>query len=60
MAKFTHYTKRYLPMLPYQPENGYFYNSDSILLYGFIAQLNLKGKVLDIGAGCGIGTIYFM
>jgi len=41
-------------MLLYQPENGYFYNSDSILLYGFIAQLNLKGKVLDIGAGCGI------
>ncbi len=41
-------------MLLYQPENGYFYNSDSILLYGFIARFRLKRKVLDIGAGCGI------
>ncbi|MDO9207283.1 MAG: methyltransferase [Sulfuricurvum sp.] len=41
-------------MLLYQPDGGYCYNSDSILLYGFIAQFNPKGKLLDVGAGCGI------
>ncbi len=41
-------------MLLYQPDGGYCYNSDSILLYGFITQFNLKGKLLDVGAGCGI------
>lgn len=41
-------------MLLYQPDGGYCYNSDSILLYGFITQFNPKGKLLDVGAGCGI------
>jgi len=41
-------------MLLYQPDSGYCYNSDSILLYGFITQFNPKGKLLDVGAGCGI------
>ncbi|MFA6143322.1 MAG: methyltransferase [Sulfurimonas sp.] len=41
-------------MLLYQPNNGYCYNSDSILLYGFITQFNPKGKLLDVGVGCGI------
>ncbi len=41
-------------MLLYQPENGYSFNSDSIFLYGFILSLKLSGKVLDVGAGCGI------
>lgn len=41
-------------MLLYQPENGYSFNSDSIFLYGFISTLKLNGKVLDVGAGCGI------
>lgn len=41
-------------MLLYQPDGGYCYNSDSILLYGFIASFNPKGKLLDVGAGCGI------
>jgi tRNA1(Val) A37 N6-methylase TrmN6 len=41
-------------MLLYQPESGYCYNSDSIFLYDFISSFKPKGKVLDVGAGCGI------
>ncbi|MFK5938893.1 MAG: methyltransferase [Sulfurimonas sp.] len=41
-------------MLLYQPESGYCYNSDSIFLYDFINSFKPKGKVLDVGAGCGI------
>lgn len=41
-------------MLLYQPESGYCYNSDSIFLYDFINSFNPKGRVLDVGAGCGI------
>jgi tRNA1(Val) A37 N6-methylase TrmN6 len=38
----------------YQPESGYCFNSDSIFLYDFISMFNPKGKVLDVGAGCGV------
>ncbi|KFN39292.1 MAG: methyltransferase [Sulfuricurvum sp. MLSB] len=41
-------------MLLYQPDEGYCYNSDSIFLYGFISRFVPKGKMLDVGAGCGI------
>jgi len=41
-------------MLLYQPDGGYCYNSDSILLYGFISRFAPKGKMLDVGAGSGI------
>ena len=41
-------------MLLYQPELGYCYNSDSIFLYDFINSFKPKGKVLDVGAGCGV------
>ncbi len=41
-------------MLLYQPQDGYCYNSDSIFLYDFINQLKPKGRVLDVGAGCGV------
>ena len=41
-------------MLLYQPELGYCYNSDSIFLYDFISSFQPKGKVLDVGAGCGV------
>lgn len=41
-------------MLLYQPESGYCYNSDSLFLYDFISSFKPKGKVLDVGAGCGI------
>ena len=41
-------------MLLYQPESGYCYNSDSLFLYDFINSFSPKGKVLDVGAGCGI------
>lgn len=41
-------------MLLYQPESGYCYNSDSVFLYDFISSFNPRGKMLDIGAGCGI------
>ena len=41
-------------MILYQPESGYCYNSDSIFLYDFINSFNPKGKVLDVGAGCGV------
>ncbi|MEN8302710.1 MAG: methyltransferase [Campylobacterota bacterium] len=41
-------------MLLYQPESGYCYNSDSVFLYDFIDSFNPKGRVLDVGAGCGV------
>lgn len=41
-------------MLLYQIDGGYCYNSDSILLYGFISRYAPKGKMLDVGAGSGI------
>ena len=41
-------------MTLYQPESGYCYNSDSIFLSDFINSFKPKGKVLDVGAGCGI------
>ncbi len=41
-------------MLLYQPELGYCYNSDSLFLYDFISSFKPKGRVLDVGAGCGI------
>lgn len=41
-------------MLLYQPESGYCYNSDSIFLYDFISSFKPKGRVLDVGSGCGI------
>ena len=39
----------------YQPTSGYCYNSDSLFLYAFIASMNPKGKLLDVG--CGVGVI---
>ncbi len=41
-------------MLLYQPELGYCYNSDSLFLYDFICHFKPNGRVLDVGAGCGI------
>jgi len=41
-------------MLLYQPESGYCYNSDSLFLYDFISSFKPRGKMLDVGAGCGI------
>jgi tRNA1(Val) A37 N6-methylase TrmN6 len=41
-------------MLLYQPESGYCYNSDSVFLYDFITSFKPRGRVLDVGAGCGI------
>ncbi len=41
-------------MLLYQPDSGYCYNSDSLLLYDFVGSFKPKGRVLDVGAGCGI------
>jgi tRNA1(Val) A37 N6-methylase TrmN6 len=41
-------------MILYQPESGYCYNSDSLFLYDFICSFKPKGRVLDVGAGCGI------
>jgi len=38
----------------YQYENGYRYNSDSLLLYDFISSFSPKGNVLDVGSGSGI------
>ena len=38
----------------YQPEAGYCYNSDSILLYDFINGFAPRGRLLDVGAGCGV------
>lgn len=41
-------------MLFYQPLQGYRYNSDSLLLYDFIHTLQPRGRLLDVGAGCGV------
>jgi tRNA1(Val) A37 N6-methylase TrmN6 len=41
-------------MLLYQPDTGYCYNSDSLFLYDFINSFSPKGKMLDVGAGCGV------
>jgi len=41
-------------MLLYQPQKGYCYNSDSLFLYDFISSFKPRGKMLDVGAGCGI------
>jgi tRNA1Val (adenine37-N6)-methyltransferase len=46
-------------MLLYQPQNGYCYNSDTLVLFNFIKQnfkifKNIQGELLDIGSGSGI------
>ena len=41
-------------MTLYQPESGYCFNSDSIYLYDFINSFKPRGRLLDVGAGCGI------
>jgi len=41
-------------MLLYQPDSGYCYNSDSLFLYDFISSFKPRGRMLDVGAGCGI------
>ncbi len=41
-------------MLLYQPQSGYCYNSDSIMLYNFISSFKPRGRMLDVGAGCGV------
>jgi len=41
-------------MILYQPDSGYCYNSDSLFLYDFISSFKPRGRVLDVGAGCGI------
>ncbi|WP_345969723.1 MULTISPECIES: tRNA1(Val) (adenine(37)-N6)-methyltransferase [Sulfurimonas] len=41
-------------MLLYQPQEGYCYNSDSIFLYDFISSFAPRGRMLDVGAGCGV------
>ncbi len=38
----------------FQANEGYRYNSDTLFLYDFIARLKPKGRVLDVGCGCGI------
>jgi tRNA1(Val) A37 N6-methylase TrmN6 len=38
----------------FQPEQGYRYNSDTLLLYDFITSFTPKGVLLDVGCGCGI------
>jgi tRNA1Val (adenine37-N6)-methyltransferase len=41
-------------MTLYQPQSGYCYNSDSLYLYNFIDSFNPRGRMLDVGAGCGV------
>lgn len=38
----------------FQYDDGYRYNSDSLFLYSFFKTVACKGKLLDVGAGCGI------
>ncbi len=37
-----------------QPQNGFRYNTDSILLYQFAAASTPSGRMLDVGCGCGV------
>lgn len=37
-----------------QKKQGYRYNIDTFLFYDFVAKQNVRGKVLDVGCGCGI------
>ena len=37
-----------------QKKQGYRYNIDTFLLYDFASKGTLRGKVLDVGCGCGI------
>ena len=37
-----------------QEKNSYRYNLDSFLLFDFVRGAKLKGRVLDVGCGCGI------
>ena len=41
-------------MLLYQPDSSYCYNSDSVFLYDFISSFAPRGRMLDVGTGCGI------
>jgi len=41
-------------MLLYQPANGYCYNSDTLFLYDFISNFVPRGRVLEVGGGCGV------
>lgn len=41
-------------MLIYQPSNGYRFNTDTLLLYNYMSEMNLKGNLLEVGSGCGI------
>lgn len=38
----------------FQPDTGYRYNSDTLLLFDFICSFTPKGTLLDVGCGCGI------
>ena len=41
-------------MILCQPKDGYCYNSDTLFLYDFITNFNIKKKVLEVGGGCGV------
>ncbi len=41
-------------MYLYQEAEGFLFNSDAHFLYDFINRFHPRGKVLDIGTGCGI------
>ncbi len=41
-------------MTLFQPLNGYCYNTDTFLLFDFISKFKIKGKVLEVGGGCGV------
>jgi len=41
-------------LILHQPKNGYCYNSDTLFLYDFITNFNIKKNVLEIGGGCGV------
>lgn len=41
-------------MFLYQDAGGFLFNSDAHFLYDFISSFKPSGKLLDVGAGCGI------
>lgn len=46
--------RRFFPRGMSQPEHGFRFSVDALLLAAFAGQHNLDGQIVDLGAGCGV------